>query len=127
MIIDFIEEGFKIWEECSIHQNNHYDNCNTILPSSKLWQLYLNKWSSYEWACIVIALEETLEIKPDLFEPYHIDTIESMKKVLLNDNDPMALFKNHKKLIWKMIMIMREIWNKMNNIKIFTAVLTSDQ
>lgn len=121
-----IENGFKLWEECSVHQNSYYDQYNRILPSSNLWQRYLNKWSSYEWSCIVIALEETLEIKPELFEPYHIDTIEAVKKVLLTNSNPMALSKIHKKLIWKMIMIMREIWNKMNGIQISTAVLTPD-
>lgn len=125
-ILTFIETGFKHWEDISVHQNKYIHQYGRILPKNNIWSKYLNVWNSNDYVAIIIAMEETLEIKPELFQPYHIDTIEEIKKILLVEPNKTIWCKSHKKLIWKLIMIMKEIYNEMNNIPNTITILTPD-
>lgn len=120
------EHGHNLWVNVSVHQNNIINKYGNIPPNNDIWNKFLNRWDSYDYACIVIFLEELLEIKPELFESYHIDTIEKLKEHLLTETDSFYLLKNKKKLIWKLIMFMKEIYNEVNNIPNTIVCLTPD-
>lgn len=114
-----LEYGITLWQSIVDAQNRYIVDLGNIPKHHTLYQRFLNKWQINEWRAIVIAIEEILEIRPDLFQEYHIYTIEKIKELIRNNQS----IQSNKKLQWKMIMIMREIWNALNNIDISVKVV----
>jgi hypothetical protein len=120
MIDQTIEKGVRLWEQITNAQNHYIITLGNIPPGHNLYAKYLNKWTLDDWTAIIIAIEEILEIRPDIFEPYQIDTIEKVKE-LIRSNQPL---NNHKQIQWKIVMVMREVWNSLNDIDIKVDVYT---
>jgi len=119
-----IAEGKILWEQAVITQNDIINTEGSILRDDKrIWDSYLHTWNNDDWLKILLALKDA-DREHSLYQT-ELDHIHKIQKILIDYYDmyPRVLDKrdrqmNNKSLAWKMIMIMREAWNRIHQIEI---------
>jgi hypothetical protein len=121
-----LDLGMTLWEDIVATLNNIVIQEGKIrIDDKRIWNGYLHRWSNNDWLLMLLAIEYQVDIKPECFKSYHIDTFVEGRDILLKyiDSVPRVLDikepgMEHKRIAWKSIQAMRESLNNINNINI---------
>jgi hypothetical protein len=85
-----------------------------------IWDQFLHRWSDSDWQDIIATVLAVKSENPDLFASYHDTAIAAARAALLKSHSGSRVMdtKPNKKISWRTIMTLREVWNQMNDIKI---------
>jgi hypothetical protein len=117
-----IQEGQELWQALVEVQNAIIKEEDKIKRDDKrIWSPFAHKWDNTDWVKILLALKEA-DREHGLLGT-EADHIEIIQNVLTKywDYDDRILDKRddtHKAKTWKMMMMMREIWNRIYKIDI---------
>ena len=115
-----IEHGLDLWQEVAetlnsiIEQHGHID-----INNEQIWGTILHKWDNEQWVYAITAVAKFYEQHPEYFKSFHRDAYSgalSTLKKYIDVHDRVLDKRIHKKVAWKMIMTMRELWNAANDI-----------
>jgi len=81
---------------------------------SRIWSGYLHRWHNSHWDRIIRLAIKLYQQHPEVFADYHIDALENLRITYVNNMDiPRCMDKKEtKKIAWRWLMSMREIWNQ---------------
>lgn len=115
-----LEHGLDLWQEVAetlnkiIEQHGHIDINNELI-----WQGILHRWDNEQWVYAVAAVAKFYEQHPEFFKTFHrdayMDALSTLRKYV-DVHDRVLDKRVHKKVAWKMIMTMRELWNAASGI-----------
>jgi hypothetical protein len=82
-----------------------------------IWQEYLHKWTNKDWEDMIGAVLSVKQEDPTLFKAYHDSAIAEAKTALLKGDPSKRIMdtKLNKRIAWRSIMTLREVWNQMND------------
>lgn len=113
---NFLQSGLERWQDIAEALNTIIREEGEItINDPRIWQGYLHSWNNEDWLLVLNAVEGLLEQHPELFKSYHEDAFISARDVLtkhFNTHDRVLDKKPYKRHAWKMIMTLREIWNR---------------
>jgi len=109
-----LEQGVDVWAEIAELQNTIIKQDGKIhKDDARIWGPYLHTWLNEDWMLLVQAAYKLFEQHPDLFKPFHKAALEDAIIALGNSkgNTRVLDTKKNKGIEWKMIMMLREVWN----------------
>ena len=119
-----IDEGNILWEQCVEIQNAILSKEDALRRDDKrIWDPFLHTWSNEDWVKILLALKDA-DNKHGLMGT-ELDHIEKVQNILMDYMDiyDRVMDKRDRKMdnkstAWKAVMIMREIYNRINKINL---------
>ena len=116
--------GIEIWEDISLYLTQQVQNKSLSIDDQEIWGKRLHKWSDSDWLLIIGVMERLWTKHPDLFKSFQISAFEQIRDEILKHHrtTPRCMDKrdrnwDNKKLAWKGIQCMREIWCEIFDIK----------
>jgi hypothetical protein len=119
-----IQEGTMLWQSIVETQNNIILEEGSILKDDKrIWSPYAHTWDNQDWVKILLALKAA--DREHGLMGVELDHIDLIQEVIIKgwDYDNRILDKRnneHKSKTWKMMMMLREIWNRIHKINVKT-------
>lgn len=108
------ESALAEWHAITNFLNDWIKKNGKIEPNNhELWREYLHRWDNQDWTEILQTVAKLHERYPEYFQRFHRDAVMAAVSVLLEHGDTKRVMdrKEHKKIAWKAIMTMREVWN----------------
>lgn len=116
------EQGITLWGDISETLNGMIRSNGQIqINNETIWGEYLHKWNNEEWALVLAVLRDLMEAEPGLFKSFHENAVLEAETVLIkywNEHARVLDKRAHKKKAWKLLMTMREVWNKARGLDI---------
>jgi hypothetical protein len=126
------EEGIRLWEEIARALNGEILlNGRLQKNNAYIWGQFLHRWRNLEYAQVLGVMRELMDTNPELFKSFHESAVLTAEQVLIRNWDkPTGKDKvysaegrildqrAHKEVAWKLIMTMREVWNKIHDMDI---------
>lgn len=109
------ESALDEWHSITNFLNDWIKKNGTIqINNHELWREYLHRWDNQDWQEIIETVAELHKRYPELFSKFHKDAVIAAASTLIEHGDTQRIMdhKQHKKTAWKMIMTMREVWNR---------------
>ena len=115
--------ALDIWQDVA-------NDLNTIIRTEgeikandrRIWQGHLHRWSNNHWRLILKAGLELAEHHPELFSPFHEEALYEAWMTFTRDSErhPRCMDQktgtmDNKKVSWRWLMSMRELWNRCND------------
>jgi hypothetical protein len=131
----FVECGKEMWGQAALICNDIIRTEGKItIDDKRIWDPFLHTWTNEDWLAILAAWEAEYDENPDMFNwcinkegkkarVNHTvafnDTVEVLKGYM--KKYPRVLDKrdremDNKRLAWRMIMSMREVWCNLNGL-----------
>ena len=111
-----LEKGLDRWQEIATALNTIIKKEGQIeINNPTIWGGFLHKWENEDWEQALTAVATLLEQHPDLFKKFHKEAFRDAASTLVKhmDTTDRVLDKRmFKKIAWRMIMTMREVWNE---------------
>lgn len=110
-----LESAVDLWYEIATLLNTIIKEDGEIsIDDKRIWDGYLHRWTNEEWMLLVQAVYELRINYPDLFAKYHTDALEATILTLSAGHQDSRIMdkKKNKGVEWRMIMTLREVWNK---------------
>ena len=128
-ISEMTEDGILLIEAHTETQNERVMACDNQIDGMDrhLWR-YLNNYTNHHWLCMILALEELQELKPEAFNAGHTTIFERAKKALVDNidaRDQVMLRKENRSTNWRAFMSMREVWNNVVGVANTNKVATN--
>lgn len=115
-----LDLGLDRWQSVATTLNQIIEAEGAIdINNPAIWSGILHKWDNQDWELALIAVGRLLEKHPQMFKDYHKDAFITAANTLVKYNqvhDRVLDKRIHKKIAWKMIMTMREVWNQCGGI-----------
>ena len=123
-----VEQGIEFWGDLAEALNNEIYQHGEIQKNNKnIWDNYLHKWTNWEYACVLGVLRELMDTNPEFFRGNHESAVLAAEQILCKNwespKDRTLDKRVYKDTAWKLIMTMREVWNRAND----KSVPNSDQ
>lgn len=117
------EYALTVWEDIALYLIEQVKNKSLNIDDRNIWDGRLHKYSDSDWL-LVIGVMETLWVKhSEWFQPFQISCFEQIRDEILTHHrthtrimDKRDRFWDNKKLAWKGIQCMREVWCQIFNI-----------
>jgi len=110
-----IENGLDLWQAIAETQNKIIRKDKVINKDNpEIWQGYLHRWDNADWEAVLIAVATLNQQHPDMFKKFQKDAFQDAAKTLIkhmDTTDRVLDKKLYKHKAWKMIMVLRELWN----------------
>jgi len=116
-----LESGVDLWDNIATQLNDIIKLDGELhIDDARIWDQYLHKWQNEEWMLLVQAAYKLYEQHPDLFKPFHKRALEDTILALSNSKGNTRILdtQRNKKIEWKMIMMLREVWNAAQGVYI---------
>jgi hypothetical protein len=116
-----LESGVELWDNIATQLNDIIKLDGELhIDDARIWDQYLHKWRNEHWMLLVQAAYKLFEQHPDLFKPFHKAALEDAIIALGNSkgNTRTLDTQRNKKIEWKMIMMLREVWNAAQGVYI---------
>lgn len=117
----FKESALDEWQAISEFLNDWIKNNGEIQPNNhELWKEFLHRWDNQDWQEIIDAVGELYKRYPEYFQEFHKRAIAQAIVILIEHSSTKRVMdrKKHKRVAWKMIMTLREVWNAAQGIDI---------
>jgi hypothetical protein len=83
----------------------------------QIWSGILHTWNNEDWLAMIELLLTVEQEQPNTLTYSHKTTIAEARSTLLRATHPRQLdLPGEKKKAWKLLMALRETWNKINDI-----------
>lgn len=84
------------------------------INDSRIWNGYLHRWHNSHWERIITLSLRLYKQHPEVFTDNHVDALENARLTFIKNMDiPRCMDKKEtKKIAWRWLMSMREIWNQ---------------
>jgi uracil DNA glycosylase len=116
-----LESAVNIWHDIAKTLNTIVEEDGEIrIDDKRIWNGYLHQWTNEEWLLLVEAVYTLHEIRPDLFKPYHKEALTNTIITLSNGSKNSRIMdkRANKAQAWRMIMTLREVWNRACDINL---------
>jgi hypothetical protein len=117
-----LEQGIEIWRDISETLNQIVKDTGEInINNETIWQGYLHVWDNQDWVKVLLAIELLYEDHPEFFIGNNEDAYVTAKEILIKNNNKVDRImdrKVNKRHAWRMIMSMRELWNRANDLHV---------
>jgi hypothetical protein len=117
-----LEQGIEIWRDISETLNGIVKDTGEInINNETIWQGYLHVWNNQDWVKVLLAIELLYEDHPEFFVGNNEDAFITAKEILIKNNnniDRVMDRKVNKRHAWRIIMSMRELWNRANDLHV---------
>jgi hypothetical protein len=128
----WIDEGIDLWYEVAHALNEEILKQGKLQKNNKLiWGTILHKWNNLDYAKVLGVMRELMDKHPEMFSGNNDSAVLAAEIILRNNwNRPTGKEKmwgpdarcldqpEFKYDAWKLIMAMREVWNKCCDINI---------
>lgn len=116
------ENSLDLWSKLANDLNNIILSSGEIqINNNYIWQTYLHKMTNEDWKGLLAAMCELYSTHPKYIdlnaEKSLKQTIETVLRWEYHHNRCLDT-KKHKKTAWRMMMTLREVWNRVNDIDI---------
>lgn len=109
-----LEQGVELWYQIANQLNDIIKSDGELhIDDKRIWDGFLHRWHNEDWMLLVQAAYKLYEQHPDLFRPFHKQALEDTILALSNSkgNTRVLDTRKNKPVEWKMIMMLREVWN----------------
>lgn len=109
-----LESAVELWYQIANQLNDIIKSDGELhIDDKRIWDGFLHRWHNEEWMLLVEAAYKLYEQHPDLFKPFHKQALEDTILALSNSkgNTRVLDTRKNKPVEWKMIMMLREVWN----------------
>jgi hypothetical protein len=116
-----LEQGVELWDLIATQLNDIIKLDGELhIDDARIWDQYLHKWHNEDWMLLVQAAYKLFEQHPDLFKPFHKAALEDaiLALSMSKGNTRVLDTKKNKGVEWKMIMMLREVWNAAQGVYI---------
>lgn len=116
-----LESGVELWDQIATLLNTIIkEDGELAIDDKRIWDGFLHRWTNEEWMLLVQAAYKLFEQHPDLFKPFHKAALEDTILALANSkgNTRTLDTRKNKPVEWKMIMMLREVWNAAQGVYI---------
>ena len=116
-----LEQGVELWDQIATQLNDIIKlDGELAIDDQRIWGQYLHKWRNEEWMLLVQAAYKLYEQHPDLFKPFHKAALEDaiLALSMSKGNTRVLDTRKNKGVEWKMIMMLREVWNAAQGVYI---------
>jgi len=116
-----LEEGVKHWSDMAKALNEEILEHGEIQKNNKtIWDNYLHQWTNWEYATVLGVMRDLMDSNPEYFRGNHESAILTAETVLMrnweSEKDRVLDQRRFKEVAWKLIMTMREVWNRVQGI-----------
>ena len=116
-----LESGVELWDNIATQLNDIIKEDGELhIDDKRIWDQYLHRWHNEDWMLLVQAAYKLYEQHPDLFKPFHKTALEDaiIALTMSKGNTRVLDTKKNKGTEWKMIMMLREVWNAAQGVYI---------
>lgn len=109
-----LEQGVELWYQIANQLNDIIKSDGELhIDDKRIWDGFLHRWHNEEWMLLVQAAYKLYEQHPDLFKPFHKQALEDtiLALTMSKGNTRVLDTRKNKPVEWKMIMMLREVWN----------------
>lgn len=119
---NLIEMGLERWQQLAELLNSIIEQDGGIeRDDERIWKPLLHTWTNEDWALVLHAFETLMIQHPNEIKSYQetafIDAREALIKGF-NASKRVLDKKANKHREWRMAMVLREVWNQINNISL---------
>lgn len=116
-----LESAVELWDQIATQLNTIIKEDGELhIDDRRIWDGFLHRWRNEEWMLLVEAAYKLFEQHPDLFRPFHKTALEDTILALSNSkgNSRVLDTRKNKPIEWRMIMMLREVWNAAQGVYI---------
>ena len=116
-----LEQGVELWDQIATQLNDIIKLDGELhIDDKRIWDGFLHRWTNEEWMLLVQAAYKLYEQHPELFKPFHKAALEDAILALSMAGKNLRVMdtKKNKGTEWKMIMMLREVWNTAQGVYI---------
>jgi hypothetical protein len=116
-----LESGVELWDQIATQLNTIIKEDGELhIDDKRIWDQYLHRWTNEEWMLLVQAAYKLYEQHPDLFRAFHKAALEDaiLALSMSKGNTRVLDTRKNKGVEWKMIMMLREVWNAAQGVYI---------
>ena len=116
-----LEQGVELWDQIATQLNDIIKLDGELhIDDKRIWDGYLHRWMNEDWMLLVQAAYKLYEQHPELFKPFHKAALEDTILALGNSGKNLRTLdtRKNKGTEWKMIMMLREVWNAAQGVYI---------
>ena len=116
-----LEQGVELWDQIATQLNDIIKLDGELhIDDKRIWDGYLHRWHNEDWMLLVQSAYKLYEQHPDLFKPFHKAALEDaiIALTMSKGNTRVLDTKKNKGVEWKMIMMLREVWNAAQGVYI---------
>jgi len=115
--------GIDLWEEIALKLNDIILTTGDEIKANNhgIWNGYLHRYTNDDWDDMLTALEMIFKQYPEHFRGYDISNIRKARTALDPNTHKCLDTKPHKSKAWATIMTMREVYNRVYDIKLPNA------
>lgn len=106
--------ALDLWEDVAKTLNSIKLEIEGIsINDKRIWNGYLHRWQNSHWERLITIAIKLYNQHPEVFSEFHVDALENTRLAFIKNNDtPRCMDKKEtKKIAWRWLMSMREIWN----------------
>lgn len=111
------EYALTTWEDIALYLIDQVKNKSLSIDDKNIWDGRLHRYSDSDWLLVVGVMERLWTKHPHYFKSFQISTFEQIREQILNNHrtNPRVMDRrdrefDNKKLAWKGIQCMREVW-----------------
>jgi hypothetical protein len=112
----------QLWSSVAQDLNSVIRTQGYIQPNNTtIWRKYLHRWHNQDWQDLLLMLWDVYQQEPQHFRLNHLTAMRQAAQVLhdlAHVHDRILDMKSYKALAWRMLMVMREVFNNINGIKL---------
>jgi hypothetical protein len=118
------ETGIELWQSIATLLNEIVKEEGKLsIDDKRIWDPYLHTWTDTDWIMILSVLEKLEKRHPQYFKSFQSDAFAKAKQAIMDNRytysrimDKRDTDIDTKRLAWKNIMCMREVWNEVFEI-----------
>ena len=106
-----------VFEDISLYLIDQVKNKSLSIDDRNIWDQRLHRYSDSDWLLLVNIMERINQKRPEYIKPFQLSTFEQIRDEILKHHrtTPRVMDKrdrtwDNKKLAWKGIQCMREVW-----------------
>lgn len=117
---DLLTAGLDRWEGTAKMLNDIVLTSGFIDSNDpRIWGGVLNAWENEDWESVLTVVGLLLHDHPEFFRDNHVKAFHQAASTLLKYNkefDRVLDKRTNKKTAWRMIMTLREVWNRVEGV-----------
>ena len=118
---ELIEQGWALIDDACWTLEELSRISGPILRSNHtVWSQFLNRWTNRQWLLILFTMEQLQKEQPQMFKPYQITAFKRAEDILARnwngDTGRILDEKPNKKLAWRTLFTVLEIYRAINDI-----------
>lgn len=116
--------GIEIWEDIATYLISQVQKKSLSIDDQEIWGKRLHRWSDSDWLLVIAVMERIWTKYPDVVKGFQKSAFEQTRDEILKHHrtTPRCMDKrdrqwDNKKLAWKTIQCMREVWCQIFDIQ----------